>query len=88
MLLYLRIDFDSLFLFEPDTKVLTNTGMINPKPFTSLIRIRRCDLLVTFLMKIHSVYITNQNFNSSMIQEHKLGNDTISIDLRIKQNGT
>ena len=87
MLLYLRIDFDSLFLFEPDTKVLTNTGMINPKPFTSLIRIRRCDLLETFLMEMLSVCIANQNFNLSMIKEYKLSNDTILIDLRI-QNGT
>ena len=88
MLLYLRMNFDSLFLSGHDTKTLTSAEMTNLKPFTSLIRIQRCDLLVTFLMEMLSGYIVNQNFNLSMIKEYKLGNDTILIDLRTQQNGT
>ena len=79
--------FDGLFLSGHDTKTLTSTEMTNPKSFTSLIRIRRCDLLEIFLMEMLSVCIANQNFNLSMIKEYKLSNDTILIDLRI-QNGT
>jgi len=89
MLLYLRMDFDSLFLFEPDTKMLISTGMINPKPFTSFIRLRRCDLLVTFLIfEMLSVCIINQNFNLRIIKECKISDNLLLFGLRIRQNGT
>ena len=46
MLRNFRMVFDSLFLSGYDAKTLTDVKMTNPKPFTLLIRIRRCDLRV------------------------------------------